>query len=83
MKVMYLNCGLKRSLKCVILGIFFNATYVVTRKAWIDYKPVNDGYRSIGLPRYDKSRDKKKNCEDHKLRFVFLLEGACGQSSSH
>ena len=34
MKVKYLNCGLKRGLKCVILEVFFffNATIVGTRK---------------------------------------------------
>ena len=45
---------------CDPSSFFFNATYVVTRKARVDYKPVNDGYRSKGPTRYDKSRDKKE-----------------------
>ena len=31
-KVIYLNYLLKRSLKCVMLAIFFNAAYLVTRQ---------------------------------------------------
>ena len=32
MKVIYLKCGFKGSLKYVILPVFINAAYVVTRK---------------------------------------------------
>ena len=32
MKVMYFNCGVKRSLTSLILAVFFNAYYVVTKK---------------------------------------------------
>ena len=44
---MYLNCGLKLSLKCVILA-FFNATYVVIKEEGLKNKKGNPLFTIVG-----------------------------------